>query len=56
MNKLEQLIQELCPNGVVYKKIRNIANVTIGEFVHRSEQDDNAPYPVFNGGISNTGY
>ena len=25
MTKLEQLIQELCPDGVEYKKIENIA-------------------------------
>jgi anti-codon nuclease masking agent len=33
-----------------------IAKVTIGEFVHKDKQSENAEYPVFNGGISNTGY
>lgn len=56
MSKLDELIQELCPNGVEYKEIKDIANVSIGEFVHKSKQNPNAEYPVFNGGITNTGF
>ncbi|OXZ36689.1 hypothetical protein B9N56_08515 [Finegoldia magna] len=56
MSRLEELIQELCPNGVEYKEIKDIANVSIGEFVHKSKQNPNAEYPVFNGGITNTGF
>ena len=46
MSKLDELIQKLCPNGVEYKQIRNIATVSIGEFVHKNKQNDNALYPV----------
>lgn len=56
MSKLKQLINELCPNGVEYKKICEISLVTIGEFVHKSRQNEKSPYPVFNGGINNTGF
>lgn len=56
MSRLEELIQELCPNGVEYKEIKDIANVSIGEFVHKNKQNPNAEYPVFNGGITNTGF
>jgi len=56
MSKLDELIKELCPNGVEYKELGEIAKVTIGEFVHKDKQSENAEYPVFNGGISNTGY
>ena len=56
MNKLDELIKELCPNGVEYKELGDIAKVTIGEFVHKDKQSENAKYPVYNGGISNTGY
>ena len=56
MSKLEELIQELCPNGVEYKEIKKFANVSIGEFVHKNKQSPDAPYPVFNGGTSNTGF
>ena len=56
MSRLDELIQELCPDGVEYKEIKDIANVSIGEFVHKSKQNPNAEYPVFNGGITNTGF
>ena len=56
MSKLDELIKELCPNGVEYKELWGIAKVTIGEFVHKDKQSENAEYPVYNGGISNTGY
>ena len=56
MNKLDELIKELCPNGVEYKELGDMAKVTIGEFVHKDKQSENAKYPVYNGGISNTGY
>lgn len=56
MSKLGNLINELCYNGVEYKKLKDICNITIGEFVHKNNQRDDATYPVFNGGISNTGF
>ena len=56
MSRIDDLIKELCPDGVEYKSIGEIANVSIGEFVRKDKQSDNAPYPVFNGGISNTGF
>lgn len=37
-------------------QIKEIGTVSIGEFVHKSKQNPNAQYPVFNGGISNTGF
>lgn len=56
MNWIEKMIAEQCPNGVKYVPIKNIAKCSMGEFVHKSKQAPNAPYPVYNGGISNTGY
>ena len=56
MSRLEELIQEYCPNGVEYKTISDISIVSIGEFVHKNKQTPNGKYPVYNGGISNTGY
>lgn len=37
-------------------KLGDICDIDIGEFVKKTEQDDNAEYPVFNGGVTNTGY
>lgn len=56
MSKLEELINELCPDGVEYVKLSEVAEISIGEFVHKNKQHENAKYPVFNGGTSNTGY
>lgn len=56
MSRIQKLIKEKCPNGVVFKKIKDISKVTIGEFVHKNSQSENGKYPVYNGGITNTGY
>lgn len=56
MSKLKDLIKEKCPNGVKFYKIKEISSVTIGEFVHKNKQSDDGQYPVYNGGISNTGF
>lgn len=56
MSKLERLIQQYCPDGVEYKRTEDIATTLIGEFVHKNKQREGAPYPVYNGGSSNTGF
>jgi len=56
MSKLDELIAELCPHGVEYKKLKEVASVSIGEFVHKNKQNPNGVYPVYNGGTSNTGF
>ena len=56
MSKLNDLIKEMCPNGVKFYKIKEISSVTIGEFVHKNKQSDDGQYPVYNGGTSNTGF
>ena len=56
MNKIERMLQELCPEGVEYKKLGEVSNITIGEFVHKNKQNLNGKYPVYNGGTSNTGF
>ena len=38
------------------KKLGDIANITTGEFVIKTKQNPNAPYPVYNGGRVNTGF
>lgn len=55
MSKLNDLIARLCPNGVEFKPLGEIATVDIGEFVRQDKQGDDKQYPVFNGGRSFTG-
>ena len=53
---IEKLIQEMCPNGVNYMPLGEVCRSSMGEFVHKDKQNPNALYPVYNGGITNTGY
>lgn len=56
MDRLNELIQELCPNGVAFVQIKDIADISIGEFVHKNKQVPNGKYPVYNGGTTYTGF
>ena len=46
MAKLEQLIQEKCPNGVEYRKLKDIAEIGTGSS-NGNEAIDNGKYPFF---------
>ena len=46
MSKLEQLINELCPDGVEYKKIKEIAEVGTGGS-NGNEAIENGKYPFY---------
>lgn len=41
---------------VEWKRLGDIAKITIGEFVHRDKQNPKAKYPVYNGGTTYTGF
>ena len=53
MSYLDTLLQGV---EVEWKTLGEVATITIGEFVHQNNQDKNAEYPVYNGGITPTGY
>lgn len=38
------------------RRLGDISKTTIGEFVIRTKQNPNSPYPVYNGGVSYTGF
>lgn len=38
------------------RSVKDFCEVTSGEFVIKTKQDDSYPYPVYNGGRTNTGY
>ena len=56
MNKLEQLIKELCPNGVEYKKLSDIATVARGVRVVRDQLAETGDIPVYQNSIKPLGY
>ena len=56
MTHIEQMIQDMCPNGVEFKTLGEVCKTSMGEFVKKDKQNPNAPYPVYNGGSTNTGF
>jgi len=56
MTKLEELINELCPNGVEYKKIGDVCDILRGKRLTKKELSDEGKYPVLHGGSSPMGY
>jgi type I restriction enzyme S subunit len=56
MSKLEELMEEYCPNGVEYKTIDNISKVLRGKRLTKNLLIESGDYPVFHGGLSPLGY
>ena len=56
MSQLSYMEKLLDGVEVEWKSLSDIATITIGDFVHKNNQDSSAKYPVYNGGISPTGY
>ena len=56
MSKLDDLINELCPNGVEYKKIGDVCEIGKGIQFNKENMLDVGTYPVINGGINPSGY
>ena len=56
MSKLEQLIQELCPNGVEYKKLGEICNISRGRVMSKDYIKNNiGQFPVYSSQTENNG-
>ena len=56
MSKLSELIAKLCPNGVEYKKLGEVAEILRGKRLTKSDLSDDNPFPVFHGGLLPLGY
>ena len=56
MSRLEELIQQLCPDGVEYIKLGNICNVIRGKRLTTKELSESSEFPVYHGGITPIGY
>ena len=56
MTKLEELIKELCPNGVEYVNLGEEADIYKGVQLNKKEMAKEGSYPVINGGIEPSGY
>ncbi|MBR2183681.1 MAG: restriction endonuclease subunit S [Acidaminococcaceae bacterium] len=56
MSKLNQLIAELCPDGVEYKKLKDVATIERGVRVVRSQLSADGEYPVYQNSMTPLGY
>lgn len=53
LSYLEKLLDGL---EVEWRALGEVTTITIGEFVHKNNQNSSARYPVYNGGTSHTGF
>lgn len=58
MSKLQELIRELCPEGVEYKKLGEICEIKRGARITKAQvlQKREGKYPVISGGMNPLGY
>ena len=56
MSKLDDLIKKLCPNGVEFHSVEDVADVARGIRVVRSQLADQGSYPVFQNSLTPMGY
>ena len=55
MSRIDDLIKEKCPEGVTFKPLREVTNLTAGDRIIKSMMSDDADYPVMGGGDKPTG-
>lgn len=55
MNKIEEMLQELCPNGVEWKELGEVCKVNKGKQLNKTQLSDDGLYPAYNGGKSYSG-
>ena len=56
MNKIERMLQELCPNGVEYKKLVDICILSRGKVYSKTYLSENVgDYPVYSSQTANNG-
>ncbi len=56
MGKIDELIQQYCPDGVEYVKLGNICSVLRGKRLTKSQLSSNGKFKVFHGGIEPIGF
>ena len=56
MSGLERLIQELCPNGVEYKRLSEVADVKRGKRVVKEQLSKDCGFPVFQNSLTSMGF
>jgi len=56
MSNIEELIAQLCPNGVEYVKLGDVVKVLRGKRLTKNKLSEEEKYPVYHGGLEPLGY
>ncbi|MGL4768828.1 MAG: hypothetical protein ACRCW6_01200, partial [Mycoplasmoidaceae bacterium] len=60
MNKIEKSINQLCPDGVEYRKLGDICSLKTGSQINKNRlsknNKNNILFPLYNGGVNLSGY
>ena len=56
MNRIEEMIRELCPNGIGHMKLGNLISIYTGTQFNKRDMYQTGIYPVINGGVTPSGY
>ena len=56
MSEISDMIQRLCPDGVVYRKLGEVCEIKRGERVTKAQVSKEGQYPVISGGVTPMGY
>ena len=56
MSKLDELIQQYCPDGVEWKALGEVCDIHKGVQFNKTDMKEVGTYPVINGGINPSGY
>lgn len=56
MSRLNDLIAELCPHGVEFKRLGEVVTISKGVQFNKSDMQNRGSFPVINGGINPSGY
>lgn len=55
-NRIEQLVSELCPNGVEYLELKKIVKLNRGVRLVRNQLEETGKYPVYQNSMKPLGY
>ncbi len=56
MSRLDELIKELCPDGVEHHKLNDVCDINKGVQLNKADMADEGTYPVINGGVNPSGF
>ena len=56
MSRLEELIEQYCPDGVEWKMLGEVCEIHKGVQFNKTDMKEVGTYPVINGGINPSGY